>query len=305
MKSVIITGANSGLGKEVARQLAQLPDTKRIILACRNEERAKAAQKSLEETTGKSIFEIILMDVSKLDSVKAAVASIKEPVDGLVMNAGGMGGVQFSEKTVDGVTQMVAVNVLGHVVLLDELLKAKKLTKVAMYSGSEASRGISKMGMKRPSLKNSSVEEFKSICDGSFYGNKRRQMIEYGPTKFLATLWMSSLSRQYPDIRFVTMSPGGSSGTDVYNDLPPVMKFMFNHIGLRLLPLFGLMHKLENGAERYVNALTDETYKSGKFYASKEHVLTGSVVDQSTIFNDFNNETFQDNANEAIHSFIN
>jgi len=56
MKSVIITGANSGLGKEVARQLAQLPDTKRIILACRNEERAKAAQKSLEETTGKINF---------------------------------------------------------------------------------------------------------------------------------------------------------------------------------------------------------------------------------------------------------
>ncbi len=92
MKSVIITGANSGLGKEAARQLAQLPETKRIILACRNEERAKAAQKSLEETTGKSIFEIILMDVSKLDSVKADVASIKEPVEGLVMNAGGMGG---------------------------------------------------------------------------------------------------------------------------------------------------------------------------------------------------------------------
>ena len=98
MKSVIITGANSGLGKEVARQLAQLPDTKRIILACRNEERAKAAQKSLEETTGKSIFEIILMDVSKLDSVKAAVASIKEPVEGLVMNAGEWGGCSLAKK---------------------------------------------------------------------------------------------------------------------------------------------------------------------------------------------------------------
>ena len=61
---------------------------------------------------------------------------------------------------------------------------------------------------------------------------------------------------------------------------------------------------MENGAERYVNALTDETYKSGKFYASKEHVLTGSVVDQSTIFNDFNNETFQDNANAVSYTHL-
>ena len=38
------------------------------------------------------IFEIVLMDVSDVDSVRSAVESIGEPIDALVMNAGGMGG---------------------------------------------------------------------------------------------------------------------------------------------------------------------------------------------------------------------
>jgi len=251
VKSILITGANGGLGKECARQLALQDGTERIYLACRNKERAKAAKLSLEELTGKRIFEIVLMDVSNMDSVRSAVASLNEPIEALVMNAGGMGGKNPGEKSADGVIQLFAVNVLGHVVLLDELLKAKKLTKVALYAGSEAARGVPKMGMKRPGLTTSSVDEFESICNGSFFGKKLDPMVAYGPVKYMAALWMSSVARKHPDIRFVTMSPGGTSGTDVMNDLPPFMKFMFTHVGLRLMPLFGLMHKLELGAKRY------------------------------------------------------
>jgi NAD(P)-dependent dehydrogenase (short-subunit alcohol dehydrogenase family) len=106
----------------------------KIYLGCRNEEKAKAAKLELEESTGKSVFEIVLIDVSNLDAVKSAVKSLNEPIDALVMNAGGAGGKNFNEKTKDGVTQSFAVNLLGHVVLAEELLKAKKLTKVALYA---------------------------------------------------------------------------------------------------------------------------------------------------------------------------
>ncbi len=304
VKSILITGANGGLGKECARQLALQNETEKIYLACRNEEKAKAAKLSLEESTGKSIFEIVLMDVSNLDSVRSAAQSLSEPIEALVMNAGGMGGKNPGEKTADGVTQMFAVNVLGHVVLLDELLKAKKLTKVALFAGSEAARGVPKMGMKRPALKTSSVDEFASICDGSFFGEKFDPMGAYGAVKYVAAMWMSSVARKKQDIRVVTMSPGGTGGTDVMKDLTGIMKFMFAVVGVRLMPLFGLMHKLEVGARRYVDGLNDESYKSGVFYGSKKPVLTGPLVDQGTIFGDLNNEAFQDNANEAIHRFI-
>ena len=304
IKSVFITGANAGLGKDSARQFALLDTTEKIYLGCRNEEKAKVAKLELEQVTGKSIFEIVIIDVSNLDSVRAAVAGLNEPIDALVMNAGGMGGTTPERLTVDGVTQMFAVNVLGHALLLDELVHANKLTQVAIYAGSEAARGVKKMGIKRPSLDTGSVAEFQAIADGSYFGDNFSAMNAYGIVKYIAALWMSAAARQYQKLRVVTVSPGGTDGTNVMDDLPQPMRFMFQKIGTRLMPRMGLMHPLEVGAKRYVDVVTDDAYKSGTFYASKEPVVVGPMVDQATILADFNNKTYQDNANEAIHTFF-
>ena len=301
LKSVLITGANAGLGKECARQLALQNGIEKVYLGCRNAEKAKQAKRELEESTGKSVFEIVLIDVSDLSSVRSAIDSLDEPIDALVMNAGGSAG---NDLTVDGVTQLFAVNVLGHVVLVEEFLKAEKLTQVALYAGSEAARGIPKMGVKQPELKTSSVDEFVSIIDGSFFDESVDSMNRYGVTKYVAALWMSSLARKYPGVRLVTVSPGSTSGTNGGDSLPPFMKFVFTKVAPLVFPLFGLMHKVDVGAKRHVDVLNDASYKSGIFYGSKEPVLTGPLVDQSTIFADLSNETFQDNASEAIHRFI-
>ena len=302
IKSVLITGANAGIGKDVARQLALLDTTEKIYLGCRNESRAQVAKKELEELTGKSIFEIIIIDVSDLISVRSAVSQIDQPIEALVMNAGGAGGKNFNDKTKEGVTQSFAVNLLGHVVLAEELLKAGKLTKVALYAGSEAARGIKEMGMKRPDLKTSSVDEFASIANGEMFGNASDPMIPYGPIKYMAALWMSSIARKYPDVRFVTMSPGATSGTEAMSTLSALKKLMFQGMFI-VMSLIGRVHKLEVGARRFVDGLQDESYKSGVFYASKSGT-TGPVVDQGTIFKDLHNKEFQDNAYEAIHRFI-
>ena len=85
------------------------------------------------------------------------------------------------------------------------------------------------------------------------------------------------------------------------------MRFMFKFVMMPIVfPLMGgMVHKLEVGAKRFVDAISDERYKSGVFYASKEGKLSGDMVDQSTFFTDLKNTSFQDNANEAIHHFIN
>lgn len=303
VKSVLITGANSGLGKESARQLALL-GTEKIYLGCRNESKAIAAKQELEEVTGKSVFEILLIDVSKPDSVRAAVDSLPEPVEALVMNAGGMGGSSPGAKTSDGVIQIFAVNVSGHVILLDELLKAKKLTGVALYAGSEAARGVPDMGMKPPALATSSVDEFASIVDGTYFGNAVNGQVAYGYVKYMAALWMSSEARKNPDIRFVTMSPGGTSGTSVFDDLPAPMRIVLKAVGIPIMSMMGLMHDLPTGAKRYVDGLNDSSFKTGIFYASPFPKTTGKLIDQATIFADLNNENYQDNASEAIHRFI-
>src|ERR1017187_10472131 len=89
---ILITGANVGGGKETARQLALKSETKKVILFCRNQAIAEAAKKDLEEKTGKKIFEIIIGDVTDANSVRKAVEKIKEPIDAIVLNAGGVVG---------------------------------------------------------------------------------------------------------------------------------------------------------------------------------------------------------------------
>ncbi len=304
-KRILITGANGGIGKDTARQLALLNETEKIYLGCRNMERALAAKKSLEETTNRSIFEILLIDVSDPESVRSAVAKLDEPIDALIMNAGGMGGKSPGKLTKDGATLLFATNVLGHVALVDELLKTDKLRNVALYASSEAARGVKKMGMKQPEFKDSSVDEFAAVVDGSFFDNPMDPMEAYGYTKYLATLWMSSIARKYPNIRFISMSPGGTQGTAVMDNLPPLKRFMFKYIAMPIfMPMMGMAHKLETGSKRFVDGINDISLKSGTFYASKENVLTGPIVEQTSFFPSLSNPAYQDNANEAIHRFL-
>ena len=77
------------------------------------------------------------------------------------------------------------------------------------------------------------------------------------------------------------------------------------YIGMPIvMPLMGMSHSLEKGAKRFVEGINNDSFKSGVFYASKKNVLTGPLVDQSSIFQDLTNEVYQDNASEAIHRFI-
>jgi hypothetical protein len=69
------------------------------------------------------------------------------------------------------------------------------------------------------------------------------------------------------------------------------------------MPLFGIVNDLETGAGRIVHSLGDMSIKSGSFYASAAGKVTGPMVDQSTIRPEMNNETYQENANQAIHRF--
>ena len=225
IKSVLITGANAGLGKESAKQLAMTAGIEKVYLGCRNLNKAIAAKLDLEQQTGKQVFEILHLDVSDLASVRSAVELLPEPVDALIMNAGGTGGSRFHQINDAGVTQIFAVNLLGHTVLTEELLKTNKLNQVAVYVGSEAARGVEEMGMKRPNLTSSSIEEFAAIAKGSLYGSTKDATIPYGPIKYMAAMWMSAMARRHSEIKFITMSPGATTGTEGFNTLSPLKRW--------------------------------------------------------------------------------
>lgn len=306
LKSALITGANSGIGKEVARQLAQREEFGRIYLFCRNHSKATAAQADLQRDTGRSVFEIVVADLSKASSVRAAAENLSAPLDVLVMNAGGTGGTAPLASTSDGVTEIFASNVLGHVVLAERLLDRGLLRDVGVLAGSEAARGVPKLRIPRPTFRDRTPEEFESVIDGSFFtGSKPNKMLAYGQVKYLGALWLGSLARRYPQLRLLTVSPGNTAGTEALRDLPLPVRVAAQRILMPYVaPALGIGHRLEVGAKRIVDAVVDPSMRSGVFYASAANTLTGPLVDQAEIVPDFGDQRIQDAANAAIHRFV-
>jgi NAD(P)-dependent dehydrogenase (short-subunit alcohol dehydrogenase family) len=305
VKSVFITGANAGLGREVARQLAAREEIGRVYLACRNAEKAELARTALEVETGRTIYEVVTLDTTDLASVRAVVTSLAEPVDALVMNAGGVGGQDPLATTSDGATVVFAANVLGHVALLEGLIAEQKLTGAALYVGSEAARGVPKLMIKRPTFSTSSADEFAAVIDGSYFrDHKRDVMFAYGQVKYIAALWMAAVARREPQLRCVTVSPGNTTGTEAPEEMPLRERILMRHVIPRVGPLLGLSHPLQTGAQRITEAITGHQYRDGTFYASKANTIIGPMIDQAEIRPDLRDHTIQDNAFEAIHRFL-
>lgn len=116
-RTVVITGANSGLGLRAATVLAA--KGARVILACRSQERGERAAAAVGG-------ELVLVDLADLGSVRKAAADLRERtgdrVDLLIDNAGIPAG-RF-RRTVDGHESILATNYLGHAALTWLLMPA-------------------------------------------------------------------------------------------------------------------------------------------------------------------------------------
>jgi NAD(P)-dependent dehydrogenase (short-subunit alcohol dehydrogenase family) len=305
VKSVLITGANAGLGREVARQLADHDEIGRIYLACRNAAKAEAARVALQAQTGREIYDTISLDTADLASARSMVSSLPEPVDVLLMNAGGVGGHSPLATTPAGVTTVFADNVLGHAALLEGLLAERKLTSAALYVGSEAARGVPKLMIKRPTFPDSSIDEFAAVIDGSyFHGRKPDVMFAYGQVKYLAALWIAAMARRHRQLRWATVSPGNTTGTQATDEMPLRERVLMRHVIPRVGPLLGLSHPLRTGAQHITDAIIHDRCSGGKFYAAKANTVVGPLVDQAEIRPELREPTTQDNAYEAIHRFL-
>ena len=116
-KIAVITGATSGIGKEVALDLAARGA--KVLILCRDKNKA---EKMVKESKNGQNFVVHQMDLASMVSVKKCAQEILKQegkIDYLVNNAGVM--MCPYEKTVDGFEMQLATNHLGHF-LLDDLL---------------------------------------------------------------------------------------------------------------------------------------------------------------------------------------
>lgn len=120
-KVVMITGANSGIGYETALGLAKMGA--RIIMVCRNRERAEEALETLKIESKSDRFELYLADLANQNSVREMVREFKKShsrLDVLINNAGLM--MTKRHLTPEGNEMTLAINHLGHFLLTNLLL---------------------------------------------------------------------------------------------------------------------------------------------------------------------------------------
>jgi len=136
----IVTGANSGIGKETALGLAQMGA--RVVMVCRNAEKGKAALEEIRRESGSSQVDLLIADMSSQASVRALAEQIQRKyprLDVLVNNAGGA--APGHTLSADGIEMTLATNHLGAALLtllLLDLLKASAPSRIVNVSSSEA-----------------------------------------------------------------------------------------------------------------------------------------------------------------------
>eukprot|EP01116_Phalansterium_solitarium_P014587 TRINITY_DN32312_c0_g1_i1.p1 TRINITY_DN32312_c0_g1~~TRINITY_DN32312_c0_g1_i1.p1 ORF type:complete len:332 (-),score=46.53 TRINITY_DN32312_c0_g1_i1:52-981(-) len=122
-KVFIITGGNSGIGRETARVVAK--QGAHVIIAARSLERAQAAAEDITKITGNQKVEAMLLDLASLKSVRefaAAFLGRKLPLHVLINNAGVMATPYGT--TVDGFETQFGTNHIGHFLLTSLLVPA-------------------------------------------------------------------------------------------------------------------------------------------------------------------------------------
>src|SRR4051812_44783397 len=120
-RTIVITGANSGLGLRSAEALAN--KGARVLLACRNPQKAADALEQVKAKATAAPPEVVALDLADVDSVRAAAADVAGRVDalGALMNNAGVMAVPY-QKTPQGFELQFGTNHLGHFALTGLLL---------------------------------------------------------------------------------------------------------------------------------------------------------------------------------------
>ena len=242
-KTAFVTGANTGIGYDTARVLAE--KGARVLLGCRDEQRAIKAMDAIRVRVPSANLAWIELDLTSLASIRSASEQVlaEEHLDLLVNNAGVM--VPPKTLTQDGFELQFGVNHLGHFALtghLLPLLKQQPEARIVTVS-SLAHRG-------------GEIDFDDLQANQSYSRMKRYQMSKLA--NILFTLALSErLAQAQCGLKAVACHPGGSN-TELGRHLGP-LKYLF-------LPLELIMNSSAEGALPTLRAATDPDAVSGDYY---------------------------------------
>lgn len=242
----IVTGANIGLGFETTKALAKTG--MKIIMACRNLQKAEIAKTSILNEVRNAELEIIQLDLNSLDSVRKFADVFKQKynrLDLLINNAGIM--IPPFAKTKDGFESQMGVNYFGHFLLTNLLFPILNI--------SENSRIVS--------LSSIAHEAGKIDFDNLNAEKGYSKMKAYQQSKLSCLMFAIELQQRIDDAGSNVLSVAAHPGVSNTNLGQHISRFMYK----LLWPLVSLFtHSPDKAAQPILMAALDASVNGGEYF---------------------------------------
>jgi len=259
--TVLVTGANSGLGRATAEALAAGGDE--VVLAGRSEERTRPVLDAIRARRPEARIEFLRLDLSELASVERAARAFLDsarPLDALVNNAGIAGTEALSA---DGFDLTYATNHIGPFLLTRLLLPALERAPQGRIVN------VSSIAHMRVTGLDWSLLERRAAP-------RRSGFPDYAATKLMNVLHAKELARRLTGTSVTTYAvhPGGVR-TNIWRALPPPIQW-----GLKLFLISS-----EKGAETQVYCATAPALAgvSGRYWEKCRQVACNPLADDPAL----------------------
>ncbi|CAN5898207.1 SDR family oxidoreductase [soil metagenome] len=245
-KTFIITGANTGIGKITAKELAR--QGAQVFLACRSQSKTDPVVAEIKAETGNDKVEFIALDLSDLGSVRACAEALlaRAPkIHGLINNAGVV--AKRGSSTKDGYEMTFGTNHLGHYLLTRLLMDRIKQTG----------------GARIVNVSSASHYRAKAIDWGAVQKPTKTVvgLKEYEVSKLANVLFTKELARRLEgsDVTAYAVHPGVVA-TDAWRRVPPPFRWLIKRF----------MITPEQGAQSSLVCATspDLAKESGRYYTA-------------------------------------
>lgn len=154
-KTILVTGASSGIGRAAAIECSKMGA--KVIITARNEERLA---QTLSELDGEG-HQMVICDLNKEETIDKLVTDLSE-IQGLINNAGFTKILPVQFLSSEEINSVFNVNTVAPMILLQKLLKKKKLKKGAsvVFTSSLAGMGVCTVGNSMYSASKGAVSAF-------------------------------------------------------------------------------------------------------------------------------------------------
>lgn len=213
---VVVTGANAGIGKAIATELAWKGRT--VVLACRSESKTRAAIEEIGATTGNRKLHFASLDLASFASVRACAAQLQQQfpqIHALVNNAGLFN--RSCESTVDGFEMQFGVHHLGHFLLTKLLYPHLKATATAQAPV-------------RVVALSSVMHRLGRLNDAKWHPHKWYNPVgAYAQSKLCNVLFAREAARRWAkDNILVNAAHPGGIRSDIYREVPGPLRALIN-----------------------------------------------------------------------------